>query len=301
MTSLDAAPRYNRAYCESLPLFDKGVSWLCWAYNEERIIAGYLRRADEQLRRTVRDYEIVVVDDGSTDRTHEIVRSLAAELPRVRLIRNPVNLNVGLSSQKAIMSATKEFLFWQTVDWSYDIEYLRLFLEFLKEHDVVAGVRRSPVKVDGPLARPLATLLRLFSVKHLTNRSDTVPKAVVSLINYLLIRTLFRVPISDFQNVVFYRTKLLQSIKYESRSAFSNPEGLIKSYWLGASIKEVPISFIPRAEGEAKGTKPRAVLTAVKDVFGCWFKWVVLGRAPFTQNGVVHRLMPEEWEHALHE
>lgn len=296
MTGAGGSPRYDRALCDSLPLFDKGVSALCWAYNEEGLIEDFLRRIDGLLRKTVQDYEIVVVDDGSTDRTNEIVRALAAELPRIRLIRNPVNLNVGLSSQKAIMAASKEFLFWQTIDWSYEIGYLRLFLEFLGEHDVVAGVRRAPVKVTGPLARPLATLIHLFGYKHLTTRSDTVPKAIVSLINYILIRALFRVPLSDFQNVVFYRTKLLQSIKYESRSSFSNPEGLIKSYWLGASIKEVPISFIPRAEGEAKGTKPRAIWTSVQDVFGCWFKWVVLGRAPFKRKGVVDRLKPEQWE-----
>ena len=289
-------PRYDQASCKALPLFERGVSCLSWAYNEEKIIEDFLRRIDALLRAAIKDYEIVVVDDGSTDRTNEIVRTLALELPRIRLIRNPVNLNVGLSSQKAIMAASKEFLFWQTIDWSYDISLLRQFLEFLKDHDVVAGVRRAPVKVEGPLARPLATLIHLFGYKHLTTRSDTVPKAVVSLINYILVRTLFRVPLSDFQNVVFYRTKLVQSIKYESRSSFSNPEGLIKSFWLGASIKEVPISFIPRAEGEAKGTKPRAIWTSVKDVFGCWFQWVVLGRAPFTRNGVVDRLKPEQWE-----
>lgn len=294
-------PLYTRDSCASLPLFEHGVSWLTWAYNEEELIGGYLRRANDLLRSTVRDYEIVVIDDGSTDRTNEIVRALALEIPQIRLIRNPVNLNVGLSSQKAIRSASKEFLFWQTIDWSYDIAYLRVFLEFLREHDVVAGVRRSPVQVSGPLAKPFAAVIKLFGAKHVSRRSDTVPKAFVSLINYLLIRTLFRVPISDYQNVVFYRTRLVQSIRYESRSSFANPEGLIKAHWLGASIKEVPISFLPRAQGEAKGTRPHALFAALNDILRCWIKWVLLGQGGFVRKGRIDRLRPEEWESEVHE
>ena len=97
-----SAARYSAKLRESLPLFDRSVSWLCWAYNEEGLIEGFLRRADKTLRRTVRDYEIVVVDDGSTDRTNAIVAALARELPRIRLVRNEANLNVGLSSRRAI-------------------------------------------------------------------------------------------------------------------------------------------------------------------------------------------------------
>ncbi|MBI5625536.1 MAG: glycosyltransferase family 2 protein [Elusimicrobia bacterium] len=293
--------RYSRAVLDSLPPFDRSVSCLTWAYNEEKLIEPFLRKVDGLLRRNVREYEIVVVDDASTDRTNEIVASLARELPQIRLHRNPVNLNVGLSCQNAIRRATKEFLFWQTVDWAYDLSYFRLFLEFLRENDVVAGVRRSPVKVSGSLVKPAAALIKLFGYKHLTRRSDTVPKALVSLINYSLIRLLFRLPLSDYQNVVFYRTKLLQSITFESRSSFVNPEGLIKSFWSGASIREVPISFIPRTTGTAKGTRPRAIFNSVKDILGCWFRWVVLGRVPVVRKGVIRRFEPADWDLRLHE
>lgn len=291
-----AEPRYTSALRDALPLFDRGVSCLTWAYNEEKLIEGFLRRLDALLSKTVRDYEIVVVDDGSTDRTNEIVRGLVAELPTIRLIRNPVNVNVGLSCRKAIKSAQKEFLFWQTIDWSYDIANLRIFLELLREHDVVAGVRRAPVKTRGWLAKPVAAFMHLFGSGHITRRSDTVPKAVVSLINYLLIRLLFRLPLSDYQNVVFYRTSLLQSIEFESLSSFANPEGLIKTHWKGASIKEVPISFIPRTQGTAKGTRVRAITASVNDILRCWLRWVVLGRRPPVTPGPIQRLEPEQWE-----
>ena len=86
--------------------FEKGVSFLCWAYNEELLIRDFLLRADQLMRESVEDYEIVVVDDGSTDRTGEIIRSLLGELTRVRLIENPRNLDCGLSLRRAVQSAT---------------------------------------------------------------------------------------------------------------------------------------------------------------------------------------------------
>ena len=280
MTNVPSA-RYTMEYARSLPRFDRSVSWLCWAYNEEELIEEYLLRANDLLRNTVEDYEIVVIDDCSTDRTNAMVKGLQERIPQIMLIRNEQNLNVGLSSQKAIQSATKEFLLWQTIDWAYDITLLRVFLELLKSYDIVAGVRRAPVVVADNIRwlKPVLTLGRLFGINHITRRSDTVSKALVSLINYILIRVLFRVPLSDYQNVVFYPRRLIQSITYESKSSFGNPEGLIKAYWQGARIVEVPISFIPRQKGEAKGTKPKAIFSSVSDIFRLWWRWIVLGKA----------------------
>ncbi len=274
-----------------LPKFDRSVSLVCWAYNEEDSIEQYLRRATLLMEENVEDYEIVLIDDGSTDRTYEIASAFQKKNPRLKIFQNECNLNVGISSRRAIQQASKEFLFWQTIDWSYDISSLRQFLEYLKTSDIVQGVRRKPVNVRLKLMKPIAVILKLFDMKHLTRRSDTVPKAIVSVINYILIRLLFRVPLSDFQNVTFYPTKWIQSIKIEAKSSFANPEGLIKSYWRGMSIREVPINFIPRATGVAKGTRHRALFSSVADIMKLWFRWMILGKRTITQKGKIVRIM----------
>lgn len=289
-------PKYTLKLANSLPKFKKGVSWLCWAYNEEALIEDYLVKANALMEEMVEDYEIIVVDDCSTDRTNELIRSLQKTMPRIRLLRNEVNRNVGYSSQRAIKAATKECLFWQTIDWSYDITLLRQFLELLNSHDVVLGVRRRPVESANKIWKPFMLLINIFGIKHVTRRSDTVRKAFVSIVNYLLIRLLFRVPLSDYQNVVFYRTSLIHSIDFESNSSFANPEALIKSYWKGARIIEVPISFIPRKAGEAKGTRFNAIKNSVYDIFKLWFRWIILGHADRPGNGAVTRLNPADWE-----
>ncbi|MBU3922737.1 glycosyltransferase family 2 protein [Patescibacteria group bacterium] len=270
--------------------FNKSVSLLCWAYNEEELIAEFLEKISFLMESTVVDYEIIFIEDGSTDKTYEIAKAFQKKNSRLKIFQNEKNLNVGISSRRAIKIASKKYLLWQTIDWSYDISNLRIFLEYLKRYDIVQGVRRSPVKLKIKVLKPIVAILKLFRIKYLTRRSDTIFKAIVSVINYVLIRILFGVPLSDFQNITIYPTKWIQSVEYESKSSFANPEGLIKSHWNGMSIKEVPIDFIPRKRGTAKGTKIKSIISSVKDVFGLWFKWIVLGKRKFIKKGKIYRL-----------
>ena len=288
--------KYTIEYSRLLPKFDRSVSLLCWAYNEESSIDEFLERASKLMDSTVEDYEIVLIDDGSTDKTYEIARAFQEKNPKLKIFRNERNLNVGISSRRAIQRASKEFLFWQTIDWCYDISNLRESLEYLKTYEIVQGVRRRPVEVKVKFIKPLVAILRLFGIKHLTRRSDTIPKAFVSLINFILIRILFGIPLSDYQNVTFYPTKWIQSINFEAESSFTSPEILIKSYWNGMSIKEVPINFIPRNKGEAKGTSLKCITNAVEDILRLWFKWIVLKHRDFKGYGKIIRLKPEEWK-----
>jgi glycosyltransferase involved in cell wall biosynthesis len=145
---------YTLASNSTLPKFDRSVSLLCWAYNEEVLIEGFLRRIHALLDSSCEKFEIVLIDDCSTDQTNSIARGLQPEIPQLRIVRNEKNMNVGYSCRRALGEARMEYLFWQTIDWSYDIEMLRTFLELLKEHDIVAGVRRRPVAVKSKIAKP---------------------------------------------------------------------------------------------------------------------------------------------------
>jgi hypothetical protein len=179
--------------------FDRSVSVLCWAYNEEALIEDFLEEITRLMDASIDDYEIILIDDGSTDRTYEIAKSFCNKNNRLKIYQNGMNLNVGISCRVAISLASKDYLFWQTVDWSYDISNLRVFLEYLKKWDMVQGVRRRPVEVKVRWLKPIVTLSKIFGLKHVTKRSDTIPKAIVSIVNYILIRLLFRVPLSDFR------------------------------------------------------------------------------------------------------
>jgi glycosyltransferase involved in cell wall biosynthesis len=266
-----------------LEKFSRGVSLLAWGLNEEDLVESFLDRAFALLEDTAIDYEIVFVDDGSTDRTPELLAAYAAKEPRLKIIRHDRNYNVGIACRTAITNAGKEFLFWQTVDWSYDLKKLRIFLELLNHFDVVQGIRPVPIRL-------LSYIPVLRSIYRVNKRSDTFRKAVVSLGNYYLLRLMFGAKFQDFQNITFYPTKFVQSLPIVGKTSFVNPELLLKSYARGIRIIEVPIRFIPRSQGEAKGTRFATILRSVADTFRNWLAWGSGYRREVKRNAGDHRI-----------
>ena len=94
--------------------FKHSVSMVSWAYNEEELIEEFLYKAEKLLESVVVDYEIILIDDGSADKTYELAAKFQQKNPRLKIFRNGHNLNIGYSSRRGVKEATKEFLFWQT-------------------------------------------------------------------------------------------------------------------------------------------------------------------------------------------
>jgi glycosyltransferase involved in cell wall biosynthesis len=245
-------------------------SMLGWAYNEEENVAAYIERAEAFLSALTDDFELILIEDCSTDRTMQIALQHQKTRPWLRIYQHDRNRNCGFNARRAVSLATKEYLFWQTVDWSYDISLLPQVLPYLEEFDVLQGAR-----------------FNTFSWRGLGTRSDNRIKALVSMINYLLVRVLFRLPIHDYQNVTLYPTKLIQSVELVSDSAFINPECLLKTWWKGTRVKEFRVGFCKRERGEAKGTKPKMIWNAIKDIVGYWWNWIVRGQRQDRGQGQV--------------
>ena len=262
---------------ESLEL-DRGklpfsLSMLGWALNEEASVGEYIEKAEACLREVTDDFEVIIIDDGSTDRTWEIACAYQKTRPWLRCYQNERNRGPGYNVKRTVGLATKDYLFWQTVDWAYDIRGLLGSLHLLAKYEVLQGVRLAPVSPLGIFAK----------------RSDHFGKAVVSVTNYLLIRFLFRLPLRDYQNVTVYPRALIQSVTLETESSFTNPECLLKVWWQGITFKEISVPFIKRVKGKAKGTRIKAIVAAISDIFYWWSRWILLGRRPDKQTGRVVR------------
>ena len=238
------------------------LSMLGWAYNEEENISRYIERAGHFLADLTNDFELILIDDGSEDKTLSIAIECQKTRPWLRVFRNDRNPGPGFNTKRAISLSSKDYLFWQTVDWSYDIEGLKKALPLLKSCDVLQGVRYETLSFRGVIDR----------------RSDTFYKGVVSLFNYLLIRVLFQLPLGDFQNVTVYPTRFVQSFTLETESSFTNPECLLKAWWKGATFRQFHAPFVKRRYGRGSGSTPQAIVSAVTDIWQWWFRWIVLGK-----------------------
>jgi glycosyltransferase involved in cell wall biosynthesis len=267
----------------SLGKFDHSVSLGAWGYNEELLVESFMVRAIELLDRTVHDWEIVFVDDGSTDSTAQILQKFTQRDSRLRVVRHPRNLNVGMAFRTALANASKEYFFSQTVDWSYDISKLRVFLELLKHFDVVQGIRPVPIRL-------LSYIPVVRSIYRIQRRSDTLYKAVISLTNYYILRVFFGVRFHDFQNITFYPIRLVRQIELAGRTSFVNPELLLKSYYRGARFIEVPIRFIKRDLGIAKGTKVKNVIRSFADTVKNWTSWGISYRLKRQHASAIYRV-----------
>lgn len=249
------------------------LTMLGWALNEESNLGEYVERAEVFLSAATDDFELMLIDDGSTDSTWALMNQLAETRPWLRPVRNDRNRGSGYCYRRAIREAGKDYCFVQTVDWAYDITYIGTSLHLLKQFDVVQGVRADTLTWDG-----------------LFRRSDSPSKAIVSFVNYGLIRVLFGLPIRDYQNVTVCPTKRVQALTLDCNSSFANPEVLIKMWWSGASFVEVPVGFRKRQRGKATGTRVRSILRSIREILVHWTRWVVLGGYPNRGHGRVTRV-----------
>jgi hypothetical protein len=148
---------------------------------------------------------------------------------------------------------------------------------------VVQGIRPVPIRLLGyiPVVR---------SIYRIQRRSDTLYKAVISLASYYILRIFFGVSFHDFQNITFYPIGMVRQIELVGRTSFVNPELLLKSYYRGASFIEVPIRFIKRDLGLAKGTKIKTVMRSLADTARNWIAWGMRYRLMRRHPSVIYRV-----------
>jgi dolichyl-phosphate beta-glucosyltransferase len=113
------------------------------AYNEQDCIAETLEKILSFLAAKPFDYEIIVVDDGSTDRTSDIVTKLRASIPKMNLLKNDKNRGKGAAVRRGVLSANGDFVLFLDADFSTPIEEFDKFQPHLENGaHVVIGSRR---------------------------------------------------------------------------------------------------------------------------------------------------------------
>ena len=231
------------------------LSLIMPGYNEEANVERALRRAIAALERATDEFEIIVINDGSTDRTGRIAEQVSASDTRVRVLHNERNRNYGVSLKRGIEAARCDWLLHDGMDLPLAPEDIGNFTAHFGDADVIV-VRR-------------------------TDRSaHSRWRKLTSWTNNLLLRVLFSPRTSDLNFVQFYRRSLVQSIDLRSTSpAFVTPELILRAEHGGGRVLEVSAEFRHRERGKAHFGKPKDILWTLRDMLRVrlwtWLKgWV---------------------------
>jgi len=207
--------------------FDKDISIVFPAYNEEENIEICILVAYHILKELVRDFEIIVVNDGSTDMTKEICLGLEKRLDNFRLISKEKNEGYGYALRDGFSAARFELVFFSDADRQFDIINLKDLLEYIDAYDIVIGFRKK--------------------------RQDSLKRKFLSWGYNMLVRLIFNFYVTDIDCAFkIFRKRIFDKITIESQYYFVNTEILAKARRFGFSIKEVGVSHFPRYEGESK-------------------------------------------------
>lgn len=211
-------------------------------YNEEANVERVTRAAIDVASRVAQDWEVVIVDDGSKDRTGEIADKLAAENPRVKVVHNRPNKGYGGALSAGFRAASKQWVFYTDGDGQFDLNELPRLLPLLEDYDIVSCYR--------------------------INRRDPFHRKLNAWCWGRLVNFLFKLRIRDVDCAFkIYPRHLFERITMHSNSALIDTEVLAKARNLGYSITQIGVTHYPRTAGAQTGANLRTVVRAFKELF----------------------------------
>jgi glycosyltransferase involved in cell wall biosynthesis len=228
----------------------RSVSCTIMAYNEEATLAEATADVVAALSGFGdRAFEVLIVDDGSTDRTAEIGLELELLHPEVRLIRHGQNRGPGSALLTGFAESRHQVICFHAADQQLPFAEVAALIPLLDEVDLVIGDRT---------ARPGYTPLRLLS----------------SHVYIGLVRGLFGLrAYRDFNFLYLYRKELLDRIGIETTGVFMPTEILVKAIALGARIAPATVTCLPREHGVATCGRPPVILHTLREMLRFWGLW----------------------------
>ncbi len=212
-------------------------------YNEEANVENTTRAALALCQKLAfEDYEVLIVNDGSKDRTGEIADRLAAENPRVRAVHNNPNRGYGGALQRGFREARKDFIFYTDGDGQFDFNEIEKLLPLLDQYDIVSAYRM--------------------------NRQDALNRKLNAFCWGKLVSLVFWMNFRDVDCAFkIYPRKFIDEIELLSNSALIDTEMLARAKRLGYSVGQIGVHHYPRTAGTQTGADFRVILRAFKELF----------------------------------
>ncbi len=202
----------------------KSLSILIPAYNEEENIKRVIRQALEDAGRFTKDFEIVIVDDGSFDSTGKIAEAIAKKNKHVRIIHHKTNQGLGQALQTGVRACKNDFIIYIEGDGQSLLKDQGKLLKKINESEIVLGYRHS-------------------------RKDYTLFRKTLSYGYLLLLRIFFNLKFRDVNWSAAFQRKIFDSIEVKSSTPFFLAETVIKSLRYGFRVSEAPTLYHPRIAG----------------------------------------------------
>ncbi len=211
-------------------------------YNEQGNVRRVVERAIDVLEKLRADYEILVVDDGSSDATGRIADEVAAGHARVRAIHHPRNLGYGAALQSGFRAATKDLVFYTDGDGQFDLAELPPLLPLMAQYDIVSCYR--------------------------INRQDNLIRKFNGWAWTKLVQFAFSLKVRDVDCAFkLYKRAIFDDIKMESTGALISTEILARAVRKGYTMTQRGVHHYPRTAGKQTGANPRVILRAFRELW----------------------------------
>ncbi len=225
----------------------ESVSIVIPAFNEEKTIEKVVSDILENVGKESKDFEIVLVNDGSTDNTGRIIDRLAKRNKKIRAIHHQKNKGFTGAMKTALYSAKKHLVFLAPADGQFDFKEFNKFTEAVRGYDGAIGYR--------------------------VYRDEGIIRDFNSWAFHLLIKNLLGIPFRQISSVFLWRRRVIESIEInsEDRSAMFLPEFFVKALQKKYKFTEVPIYWHDRAGGKSKGANPFVIIKTLLGISSLWF------------------------------
>lgn len=222
----------------------KGISIILPVYNEEKNIEEVISRICSYIERKSGLFQIIVVDDGSTDNSFAIIENLSCG-HKIQIIKHHKNLGYGQALISGFSAAKFPLCFFMDADGQFDIYDLDKLITYADQYDIIIGSRG--------------------------RRRDSLYRIILGKIYTALISFLFCLNIKDVNcGFKLIKKEVLDKIKLTCKGGVIDAEILVRGKNKGARIKEVVIDHSPRREGRQTGGSIYTIFRAIRELTIFW-------------------------------